>query len=54
VFYHVTQNPNRNPNKQCDRQVLVSLTNPRNTLHHGNMLQRKVDAQCDKLAPELS
>jgi len=32
----------------------VSLMNPRDTLHYGNVLQTKVDAQSDKLATELS
>jgi len=33
----------------------LSLTNPRDMLHHGNVLQTdKVDAQCDKLATKLS
>ena len=31
-----------------------SLTNPRDALHRGNVLQTKVDAQCDQLATELS
>jgi len=32
----------------------MSLTNPRDALHHGKkVLQTKVDAQCDKLATEL-
>ena len=33
----------------------LSLTNPRDALHHGNVLQtNKVDAQCDKRTTELS
>jgi len=32
----------------------LSMTNPRDALHHANVLQTKVDAQCDKLATELS
>ena len=30
------------------------LTNPRDALHHGERAANKVDAQCDKLATELS
>jgi len=31
----------------------LSLTNPRNALHHGEHLQtNKVDAQCDKLTTD--
>ena len=38
-----------------ENKYRLSLTNPaRDALHHGNMLQTKVDAQCDKLATELS
>jgi len=32
----------------------LSLTNSRDALYHGNVLQTKVDAQCDKLATELN
>jgi len=33
---------------------LLSLTNPRDALHHGEHAANEVDAQCDKLATELS
>jgi len=37
-----------------DRDQLL-LTNPRDALHHGKRsATNKVDAQCDKLAAELS
>jgi len=32
----------------------LSLMNPRDALHHGDVLQTKVDAQCDKFVTELS
>jgi len=32
----------------------LSLTNPRDALHHGERAANKVHAQCDKLRTELS
>jgi len=37
----------------CNKDQL-SLTNPRNALHHWERAANNVDAQCDKLAIELS
>ena len=32
----------------------LSITNPRDVLHDGNVLKTKADAQCDKPATKLS
>jgi len=32
----------------------LSMTNPRDALHHGERAANKVDVQCDNLATELS
>ena len=39
--------------KQKVDKYQLSLTNTRDAMHH-SMLQTKMDAQCDKLATELS
>jgi len=39
--------------KNLDKYQLL-LTNPHNALHYGNVLQTKMDAQCDKFVTEIS